>query len=400
MKRLVVLLLFVASFTMAHLSIARSNYVVIGAFRNKANAIHFADAARQHHTEAGYSLNTVRQLYYVFVMQTDDVHKAVNEVVRLRGGSEYTGAWVYHGVLGDEQVHDGVEIKAPAHEDAVASIQLPPPTQEAPTSRPLNKVDSAAAAKPPVPIVEVRIPDAGAATDPAARSKLFYFKIFTANGQPHDGNIELIDVDRQKKALVLKGNEPVAVKSINASGDLRFDCQVVGYRRVTQTINFRNPVAGEGGITIENNQVIVPFELLRLKEGDSEILYNVYFYKDAAIMRPESKYELDGLLTMMTENPRYRIAVHGHTNGNSAGRIIGVGETRNYFSLTGSKDGFGSAKELSQQRAELIRDYLASEGVAADRIEVKAWGGKKPIYKKNHPQASANVRVEIEILQE
>jgi outer membrane protein OmpA-like peptidoglycan-associated protein len=244
------------------------------------------------------------------------------------------------------------------------------------------------------------MPDAGVAADPAARSKLFFFKIFTVNGQPHDGSVELIDVDRQKKALVLKGNEPVAVKAINSSGDLRFDCQVVGYRRVTQTVNFRNPAAAEGGITIENNQVIVPFELIRLKEGDSEILYNVYFYKDAAIMRPESKYELDGLLAMMMENTRYRIAVHGHTNGNASGRIIKPGETRNYFSLTGSKDGMGTAKELSQQRAELIRDYLVSEGVAADRIEVKAWGGKKPIYKKTHPQAAANVRVEIEILQE
>src|SRR5678815_964892 len=90
----------------ASLSAQARNYVVIGAFRNKMNAVHFTEAARQHHSDANYSLNTVRQLYYVFVLQTEDVHKAVDEVVRLRANSEYTGAWVYHGLLGDEQVHD------------------------------------------------------------------------------------------------------------------------------------------------------------------------------------------------------------------------------------------------------------------------------------------------------
>jgi outer membrane protein OmpA-like peptidoglycan-associated protein len=375
---------------------ARMNYVVIGAFKNKTNAEHFTEAARQHHLDANYSLNTVRQLYYVFILHTEDVQKAVEECVKLRATSEYTGAWVYHGLLGDEQVHDGVVIKTPAHVDDVASIQMPPP---AVVDEKL-KEDSAAIKKPVAPVVEVKVPEAGAAEDPAARTKLFFFKIYTPDGQAREGNVEMLDVDRQRKAAVFKGNEPVVVKSINSSGDLRFDCQVVGYRRVTQTINFRKPVSEENGITVENNQVIVPFELVRLKEGDLAILYNIYFYKDAAIMRPESKYELDGLLAMMTENKNYRIKIHGHTNGNAPGRIIRMGETRNYFSLTGSVDGTGSAKQLSEERAEQLRQYLISEGIAGDRMETRSWGGKKPIYKKDHPQASANVRVEIEILQE
>ena len=77
-----------------------------------------------------------------------------------------------------------------------------------------------------------------------------------------------------------------------------------------------------------------------------------------------------------------------------------MGESRNYFSLTGTQEGFGSARELSEERATVIREYMISEGVAADRMEIKAWGGKKPIYDKDHPQANLNVRVEIEILQD
>jgi outer membrane protein OmpA-like peptidoglycan-associated protein len=117
-------------------------------------------------------------------------------------------------------------------------------------------------------------------------------------------------------------------------------------------------------------------------------------------MRPESKFELDGLLAMMNENPRYQIRIHGHTNGNAAGRVLEVGESGNFFSLGGAKEGSGSAKKLSEKRGNVIREYLIKNGVDPQRMAVKAWGGKKPIYDKHHTQASANVRVEVEVIEE
>jgi outer membrane protein OmpA-like peptidoglycan-associated protein len=125
----------------------------------------------------------------------------------------------------------------------------------------------------------------------------------------------------------------------------------------------------------------------------------VFFYNDAAVMLPESKFELNSLLQMMQENPAYKIRLHGHTNGNYHGKIIVMGETKNFFSLTGSKNTQGSAKDLSQARAEIIKDYLVSNGIEAGRIEVKAWGGKRPIYDKHSANAKRNVRVEVEILE-
>ena len=58
----------------------------------------------------------------------------------------------------------------------------------------------------------------------------------------------------------------------------------------------------------------------------------------------------------------------------------------------------GTAKELSLQRAHVIKDYLITFGIAEDRMEVIGWGGKKPIYDKMDKLAIKNVRVEIEIL--
>jgi outer membrane protein OmpA-like peptidoglycan-associated protein len=148
----------------------------------------------------------------------------------------------------------------------------------------------------------------------------------------------------------------------------------------------------------EKGNVVVPFELMWLQRGDVAIMYNVFFFKDAAVMRPESRFEVNNLLTLLRENPTYRIRIHGHTNGNASGKIIRMGVPGNFYTLAGTKQGYGSAKSLSEERAMVIRDYLITNGILADRMEVKAWGGKKPIFDKHSVRASENVRVEIEIL--
>ena len=118
-------------------------------------------------------------------------------------------------------------------------------------------------------------------------------------------------------------------------------------------------------------------------------------------MRPESRYEINSLLDMLKENPNYQIKLHGHTNGKASGKIISLEEgSTNFFSLSKTKEGFGSAKKLSQERADIIRQFLVSNGIDPSRMQVKAWGGKRPIHDKHSTRAQENVRVEIEILQD
>ena len=103
----------------------------------------------------------------------------------------------------------------------------------------------------------------------------------------------------------------------------------------------------------------------------------------------------------MKENTKYRITLHGHTNGRAAGTIITMGEAKNFFELTPDvKKGIGSAKDLSRERAEVIKDWLVANGIAADRMEIKAWGGSRMIHDKNSVNARKNVRVEVEVLQD
>ena len=96
-----------------------------------------------------------------------------------------------------------------------------------------------------------------------------------------------------------------------------------------------------------------------------------------------------------------KIKIHGHTNGGASGKIIGMGkDSDNFFSLNNTSESIGSAKKLSGERAEIIKQFLVSNGVSEKRMEVKAWGGKRPIHDKHATRAQENVRVEIEILED
>jgi outer membrane protein OmpA-like peptidoglycan-associated protein len=135
------------------------------------------------------------------------------------------------------------------------------------------------------------------------------------------------------------------------------------------------------------------------KKGEMEKLDNIFFYKDASVLRPESRYAVDRLVMLMKQNPTQHIKIHGHTNGNEPGKIIRHAKT-DFFSLENTIEDYGSAKELSEERANVIRDYLVANGIDKKRMTVKAWGGKKPLYKVDDDRATANVRVEIEVIKE
>ncbi|HET9052528.1 MAG TPA: OmpA family protein, partial [Cyclobacteriaceae bacterium] len=145
---------------------------------------------------------------------------------------------------------------------------------------------------------------------------------------------------------------------------------------------------------------VIPFKLERLNKGDVSVMYNVSFYKDAVIMLPRAKEELDELVDLMKSNPAYEIKIHGHTNGNQKRKIIGLGEPRNYFDIKGSQDKTGTAKELSKDRALAVKQYLIDQGIAANRMDVMAWGATNMLVKENSSSARLNDRIEIEIIKD
>lgn len=379
----------------------QSLYVVIGAFAIQRNAIEFTDLASKQNIAAQYALNPKRKLFYVYAMHTENRKKAINEAVKLQQIPTYHDTWVYSGLLGDNpQV-----VKFNETERKEAIHQLTEPKEE------VQKKDTVMEEALIVAMVDEKkkeeqqpaVSEIKNAVVEKPGTKPFLFRITAlVDKDTLAGDVDIFDADvanKTRKSATYRGNDVVYVKPINKSGNMLLECEVFGYRKLQLPISYETPEA-TSGVTIDDITIIVPFEMVRLQKGDKAIMFNVFFYKDAAIMRPESRYEVNSLLEMLTENPKYKIRIHGHTNGNSAGKIISMGDSKEFFSLTrDNKDGRGSAKKLSEERALLIQKYLIDNGVEASRTEVKAWGGKQPIYDVDHAAAQANVRVEIEILE-
>jgi outer membrane protein OmpA-like peptidoglycan-associated protein len=346
------------------------HYVVIGAFAQQENANRFSAHAREDlKLDAQVMFNPDRQFYYVHVLQTPDKEKAVSQTLRVRESAKITDTWVYHT--------GSPEAKSEANN--TVAISEPEPVIK----------DTAELIKPPVII------------EPEAGTGKFIFNIFRAmDNTLLEGEVDVINPEKSVKIGTAKGNAPVLVKlPKNKTNQVSFICTSFGYRKMQKDIDYSNP-AGEGVSVDDEKNIVIDFDMVRLMKGDIAVMYNVLFFKDAAIMRPESQYEVNSLLQMMKDKPSCRIKIHGHTNGSAAGRIITMGETKSFFSLTGSKNGTGSATKLSEERANVIRDYLVENGIATDRMEIQAWGGKRNIHDKNSVRAQENVRVEIEMLED
>jgi outer membrane protein OmpA-like peptidoglycan-associated protein len=354
-----------------------SYFVVIGAFSIEKNATDFIQVcASKYALNPQYKMNASRNLFYVYTIQDKYWGIPVQEAERIRKlDSKFNKTWVYYGTL------DAITQQPVVASTSTASIlETPPPSLD----NSVATVDS---------VGEV-------AEDPAKEvAKKFLFELKAEDGTQLKAPVELIDLDQSKLAALYPSNEPVVISPINNSGRVMVQTKVFGYRLKHIGLNLNSPL-DSAGVILNDNVYSVPIVLKPLVMGDITIMYNVFFFKDAGIMRPDSKYEVNALVAMMQEHPHRKIVIHGHTNGNYRGRILKMGPKKDFFSTSGAVSENGSATELSEERAKCIQEYLVANGIDKSRMTIKAWGGKKMLHDTEHPRAIENVRVEVEIVKD
>lgn len=102
----------------------------------------------------------------------------------------------------------------------------------------------------------------------------------------------------------------------------------------------------------------------------------VNFAFDSAELKPQAEITLNEVAHRLHENTEIRVRIEGHT------------------------DSVGSAEYnqgLSQRRAESVRTYLISQGVAGDRMTAVGYGEERPVATNETPEGRAlNRRVEID----
>lgn len=370
-------------------------YTIVGAFAVRDNADKFNASLNKAGMSTAWGYLPSRNIYYVYTLRDKDPKVCIKAARELRKKPEFWDAWVRY-IKADGTSSDVVDV-------AEAKVDPEPVKVETPSTE--TTIASTATFSPavadPTPIEEnEEIIQYDKIT--LGNTEVFLSLYNPQNDRVADGVVQVIDTERGRLIKEVKGNTYLILPDPKSkNGQLTLIADVLGYRKVQKEIDFNNPLADSSFITHMGTTIVANFEMVRYHKGDLRTLYNIYFYNDAAVMMPESKYELNQLLTMMKDNPTFRIKLHGHTNGNYHGKIIKVGKDGDFFSV--AKDAettVGSAKALSQSRAEVIKAWLVSEGIDASRVEVKSWGGKRPIYDKHSANAKKNIRVEVEIIEE
>lgn len=143
-----------------------------------------------------------------------------------------------------------------------------------------------------------------------------------------------------------------------------------GYFPVTEEIDLSNEAIFRN---IKKNLYLQP-----IKAGQQIRLNNTMFTQSSAEVVATSFSELDRIVATMNDYPTMEILLEGHTDNQ--------GETLKNV-------------KLSEDRVQQVKKYLLSKGIAAQRIQTKAWGPAKPIASNLTEQTrQKNRRVEFTIL--
>jgi outer membrane protein OmpA-like peptidoglycan-associated protein len=117
------------------------------------------------------------------------------------------------------------------------------------------------------------------------------------------------------------------------------------------------------------------------KPAPITILDRVEFDSAGSLLRDQDRPTLDRIAKLLKDNPHVKLVeLHGHTDdgGELDPNLL-----------------------LSQQRAEVVRSYLVSQGVDAARLRTRAFGKTVPIEPNDTPQGRArNRRVDFRIVEQ
>ena len=107
-------------------------------------------------------------------------------------------------------------------------------------------------------------------------------------------------------------------------------------------------------------------------------LKNVFFETAKFDLKPESKIELDKLVTFLTLNKTLHIEFLGHTDN--------VGDKK-------------QNQVLSENRAKAVYDYLVVNNIDAGRLTYKGYGDTQPKVKNDSDENRAkNRRTEFKVI--
>jgi len=401
-KAAIVFLIFCCFFKSSLAQDSETNfyYVVIGGFANSENAVKYKQKAAgdknlvkllSDRYSSEYALNKQRNINYVYILKTLDKKKAFALNIKLKVETEYKDSWVFVGNLNlnEETIaQNKLTAKEPAVDKEVVAKENKEEKKVEISQDSLTIALEKATKEQPKQVEEKK---------PVLAGKPFIFKLADkASGKEVTGAAHIYESARADEYQSFSANQVAYVpEPFNNARTYVVKIQAPGYKPTEKTIQYGK----FDSLKLDQKETVVLFDLVKVKSGDYIDFNNVHFIKNSPIMNKDSQNELNGLVELMKENPRYKIKIHGFCNGVEKREIISRGTSDKFFELEPDKNKkhSKSAKELSLERAEIVKAYLESQGIEGKRISVKAEGGDIPLYGEKSAMSFHNDRVEIEV---
>ncbi len=194
------------------------------------------------------------------------------------------------------------------------------------------------------------------------------------NGRPLKARFELTDLTNKSKVIGSATDNEGGFFVCLPSG-FRYGLNVTadGYMIYSENFDFE-----EGYTTTEPYRKTIG--LNKVRKGEYMRMYNVFYNTDSWELLEESMPELEKLLEFLTINQTVVVEIGGHTDAD------GTDEHNN---------------QLSERRANSVKEYLVKRGVKADRLFTHGYGESTPVSDNETPAGKKlNRRTEITILSE
>lgn len=208
-------------------------------------------------------------------------------------------------------------------------------------------------------------------------------KVLFVNGEIKNNNGEVPEgakvllkntkTNREVEGVIdSKTGEYVAVITVNNNEDIMLTAKKQGFAFSSQLIGSDEIVIGKP----INTQKI---EIKPIEVGEAYKINNINFATNSYEITPKITLVLNEFISFLKENPKVKVAIHGHT------------------------DNIGDSNEnlvLSENRAKEVFNYLILEDIDPTRLSFKGFGASKPIADNKTEEGRAkNRRTEFVVVE-
>ncbi len=207
--------------------------------------------------------------------------------------------------------------------------------------------------------------------------KITYVKGLTFNAKtkaPLDASFELIDLESQQTVSKAYSNSAGEfLVTLTSNHNYLVNVSKNGFLFYSDNFSLKDKVADY------NKPFQLEIPLQPIDTGFTIELKNVFFDVNKWDLKPESKAELEKIISFLKLNPTLKIEFGGHTD-NSGDKVFN--------------------KTLSANRAKAVYDYIITKGaIVATRLSFKGYGDTKPKALNDTPENKAkNRRTELKVL--